>query len=252
MAAAPLSAVAFWPQWPANHPTMVWPHLPRPPGARALLLGAVCAALAAPVLAFPKPQREVARIVSSAWADEDSRDAAGEAATVIRLLGIRPGQRIADIGAGSGYYTMRVAPVVGSDGRVFAQDIVPRYLNQLRSRVRKAKLTNVRFVLGSPVDPRLPAGSVDTALLIHMYHEIAQPYALLYKLRASLRPGGRVAIVDLDRPSEAHGMPKALLVCEVKAVGYDLVSIADLKPGYLAVFKLGAPVNAQTVKACRS
>ncbi len=203
-------------------------------------------------MAFPLPQRQVARIVSPAWADEGSRDRAGEAENVIRTLDIKPGQTVADIGAGSGYYTMRVSPVVGPKGIVLAQDIVPRYLEQLKARVRKAGLRNVRFVLGTPVDPRMPPGTIDTALLIHMYHEIAQPYALLYKLRAGLKPDGRVAIVDLDRPSEAHGMPKALLVCEVKAVGYDLVSIADLKPGYLAVFKKGAPVDAATVKACRA
>ncbi len=208
--------------------------------------------LAAPALAFPLPQREVARIVSPAWADEDSRDGAGEAKTVIRLVGISAGQTVADIGAGSGYYTMRVAPVVGTKGRVIAQDIVPDYLSKLKRRVARAGLKNVHFVLGSPVDPRLPAGKVDIALLIHMYHEIAQPYDLLYKLRASLKPGGRIAIVDLDRPSEDHGMPKALLVCEVKAVGYDLVSIADLKPGYLAIFKSGPAVDPTTVKACRA
>ena len=204
-----------------------------------------------PAFGFPLPQRQVARIVSPAWADEASRDSAGEAANVMRLLGVRPGQTVADVGAGSGYYTMRVSPVVGPRGRVIAQDIVPRYLDQLRLRVRKAGLTNVQFVQGSPADPRLPARAVDIALLIHMYHEIAQPYALLYKLRSSLKADGRVAIVDLDRPSGQHGMPKGLLVCEVKAVGYELVSIADLKPGYLAVFKPGPATDPATVRGCR-
>ncbi|OYU14230.1 MAG: SAM-dependent methyltransferase [Alphaproteobacteria bacterium PA4] len=207
--------------------------------------------LAAPALAFPLPQRQVARVVSPVWADEDSRDKAGEAASVIRQLGIKPGQTVADIGAGSGYYTMRVAPIVGPKGQVIAQDIVQRYLDDLKARTQKAGLTNVRFVKGSTSDPRLPRASVDVALLIHMYHEIAQPYALLYNLRASLKPDARIAIVDLERAAEYHGMPKELLVCEVKAVGYDLVSIADLKPGYLAVFKPGTPVNPATVKACR-
>jgi hypothetical protein len=84
-----------------------------------------------------------------------------------------------------------------------------------------------------------------------MYHEIAQPYALLYRLRGALREGGRIAIVDLDRSTDQHGMPKALLVCEVKAVGYDLVTIEDLHPGYIAVFKPGPKVDPATVKACR-
>lgn len=215
-----------------------------------LAAGALC--LAGAAVAFPLPQREVARITSPVWANEELRDRAGEAEKVIRTLGIKPGQTVADVGAGSGYYTMRVSPVVGPRGVVIAEDIMPRYLSQLRSRVRKAGLKNVRFVLGSPTNPRLAAGTVDTALLIHMYHEITQPFELLYRLRNSLKPDGRLAIVDLDRPSDQHGMPKALLVCEVKAVGFELVSISDLEPGYLAVFRKGAAVDPATVKACRA
>jgi len=217
---------------------------------RVTLVLALAASGAA--LAFPAPQRDVARIVSPVWSDEASRDSAGEAATVIKSLGIRSGQNVADIGAGTGYYTMRIAPIVGPQGRVYAEDITPAYLERLQSRVRKAGLKNVTLVRGSPADPRLPAGAIDVALLIHMYHEIDQPYGLLWKLRASLKPDGRVAVVDLDRSSGQHGMPKALLVCEVKAVGYDLVTITDLAPGYLAIFKPGAPVDPDRVKACRA
>ena len=206
---------------------------------------------AVPAAAFPQPQRPVARIVSPVWADEVSRDRAGEAATVIRLLGLGAGQTVADIGAGGGYYTMRVSPVVGPRGQVIAQDVVPVYLRGLERRVYRAGLTNVRFVLGAAGDPRLAPASVDTALMIHMYHEIAQPYALLERLRGSLKPGGQLAIVDVDRPSEVHGMPKQTLVCEVRSVGYELASITDLKPGYLAVFRPGPAVDAAAVKACR-
>ena len=218
---------------------------------RLFITGTV-AMLACAANAFPAAQRNIAHIVSPEWANEDSRDRAGEAEHVIKALGIRPGQTVADIGAGSGYYTMRVAKVVGPTGAVIAQDIVPRYLNRLTTRTQRAGLKNDRFALGTPSAPRLPRGSVDAALLIHMYHEIGQPYALLYKLRESLKPGGQVAIVDLDRASEFHGMPKAMLVCEVKAVGYDLVSITDLKPGYLAIFKPGAAIDPRSVTACRS
>lgn len=207
--------------------------------------------LGTPASAFPTPQRDVARIVSPVWADEASRDKAGEAGNVIRILDIRPGQTVADIGAGSGYYTMRIAPVVGPHGRVIAQDVMSRYLADLKARTAKAGLSNVSFIKGSPSDPRLPRASIDVALLIHMYHEIAEPYALLYRLRASLKPGGQIAIVDLDRAAEAHGMPKSLLACEVKAVGYSLVSMTDLNPGYLAIFKPSAPVDPRSVKACR-
>ncbi len=216
---------------------------------RVTLLAALF--VATPALAFPLPDRPVARIVSPQWSDEAGRDKSGEAVTVLRLLGIDAGDTVADIGAGSGYYTMRVAPKVGPKGLVIAQDIVPRYLTTLKRRVTKAGFRNVRFVLGTPSDPRLPLASVDTALLIHMYHEIGEPYALLWKLRAALKSNGRIAIVDLDRATEFHGTPKFLLACEVKAVGYELVTMTELNPGYLAVFKPGPAPDPATVKACR-
>ncbi len=211
----------------------------------------LCLAAAGTAQAFPAPDRPVAHIVSPKWGDEASRDKAGEAAKVIKLLGIDGGDVVADTGAGSGYYTMRVAPKVGPKGRVFAEDIVANYLQRLKTRVRHAGLTNVSFVLGSPSDPRLPAGRIDTALLIHMYHEIEEPYGLLWKLRGSLKPDGRIAVVDLDRATEFHGTPKALLACEVKAVGYELVTMTELNPGYLAVFKPGPAPDPASVKACR-
>ncbi|GGI75065.1 methyltransferase type 11 [Polymorphobacter multimanifer] len=200
---------------------------------------------------LPPPGRPVARIVSPAWDNEPSRDSAGEFAAVTAAAGIKPGMTVADIGAGSGYYTTRLSAAVGPQGQVLAQDVVKRYLDALARRVREEKLTNVRFVRGTQSNPRLPAGSVDVALMVHMYHEITQPYALLHRLRTSLKPGGRIAIVDLDRDPENHGMPRDLLVCEVRAVGYELVKITDLAAGYLAVFKLGPPKAPQSVKACR-
>src|SRR3954465_6955970 len=130
--------------------------------------------------AFPKPDRPVADIVSPIWHDEKERDDAGEPRQLVRLLGIQPGMTGADIGAGSGYYVVRLAPIVGANGRVIAQDVVPEYLRGLRNRVRDLGLQNVTVTLGEPHDPRLPASSLDIAILVHMYHEIAQPYALLY------------------------------------------------------------------------
>src|SRR5262245_32501511 len=133
-------------------------------------------------VAFPNSDRPVADIVSPIWHDEKERDDAGEPGQLARLLGIKSGMTIADIGAGSGYYVVRLSPIVGSNGRIIAEDIVPEYLQGLRNRVRDLGLQNVAITLGEPHDPRLPAGSVDIAILVHMYHEIAQPYALLYNL----------------------------------------------------------------------
>src|SRR5438552_4094983 len=126
------------------------------------------------------PVRTVAGIVRPIWHDERERDDADEPGQLVRLLGIKSGMTVADIGAGSGYYVARLSPIVGSDGRILAEDIVPEYLRSLRNRVRDLGLQNVAISLGEPHDPRLPAGSVDIAILVHMYHEIAQPYGLLY------------------------------------------------------------------------
>ena len=201
---------------------------------------------------LPRPARPVAPVISTGFGEEAARDRLGEAADVIRIAGIRAGMAVADIGTGGGYYVLRVAPVVGPLGRVYAQDLSLKALDAVRLRVRAAGLQNVRYVQGRQTSARLPAASVDVALMVHMYHEIEQPYRLLDKLRASLKPGGRIAIVDVDRPSEAHGMPKSLLLCEVKAVGFELVGVTDIAEAYVAVFRPGVRPDPASVRACRS
>lgn len=192
----------------------------------------------APASAFPRPDRPVAEITTDTWSNEQARDEVREAERVMDLLDVGPGSHVADIGAGSGYYTVRLSARVGPTGQVYAQDVVPRYLVGLGRRVRREELTNVTLALGDPHDPRLPAASLDVALLVHMYHEVEQPYGLLFNLVPALRPGARVGIVDLDRRTSAHGTPPALLRCELEAVGYRQVDFHDLgsKSGYLAVF----------------
>jgi SAM-dependent methyltransferase len=193
----------------------------------------------APASAFPKPDRPVAEIISPIWATEKERDAVKEADQLIAGLDLKPGMSVADLGAGSGYHTVRLARALGPDGRVFAQDVMPKYLADLQKRVRKEGLQNITLVRGEPHDPRLPAGSVDVAILVHMYHEIAQPFAFLYNLVPALKPGARVGIVDLDRPIGEHGTRPNLLRCELAAVGYEEVSFTKLTGdiGYLAVFR---------------
>ena len=191
----------------------------------------------APASAFPKPDRPVADVVSPIWDSEAARDRTREVETVAGQLGLGPGASVADIGAGSGYYTVRLSRIVGPQGRVYAQDIVPRYLADLERRVRREGLVNVTLGRGDAHDPRLPARSLDAAVLVHMYHEIGQPYGLLYNLAPALKPGGRVGIVDVDAPTGRHGTPPALLACELAAIGFREVGRHDLgRSGYLAVF----------------
>jgi len=187
---------------------------------------------------FASPQRPVASIVSPSRSDEEHRDALNEAGEIARFLELKPGMTVGDIGAGSGYHTVRLSKLVGPAGSVVAEDVTRDYLVELARRVGRLKLTNVKFALGEPHDPRLPASSLDAAILVHMYHEIAQPYAFLYNLAPALKPGARIGIVDLERPTSEHGTPIELLRCELTAVGYREVATYQLAGdgGYLAVF----------------
>jgi SAM-dependent methyltransferase len=158
--------------------------------------------------------------------------------------------RVADIGAGDGYYVARLSPLVGETGRVFGQDIMPDYLALLQRRVRRDGLANVQVVAGDPHDPRLPATSVDVALMIHMYHEIAQPYALLWNLATAMRPGGTLVILDLERPTYGHGTPPDLLRCELKSVGYRERSFTrTASEEYVAIFVAPDSLSRPTPEA---
>ena len=209
----------------------------------------------APAAAFPKPDRPVADIISPIWHDEKERDAAGEPRQLVRLLGIGSGMTVADIGAGSGYYVVRLSPIVGPGGRIFAEDVVSEYLQDLRRRVRG--LQNVVISRGESHDPRLPADSLDVAILVHMYHEIAQPYGLLYNLVPALKPGARVGILDAYGPTSEHGTPPNLLRCELAAVGYRQISVDRLagSDAYLAVFappSVAERTPPQAMVACKA
>jgi SAM-dependent methyltransferase len=210
----------------------------------------------APADAFPAPSRPVARIVTDTWRNEQSRDQAGEAERVMNLLGVTNGMTVADIGAGSGYYTVRLARRVGLTGHVYAEDVVPDYLERLAQRVRSEGLAGeVTLVRGEPHDPRLPPNSLDLALLVHMYHEVEQPYGLLWNLRPALRPNAKVAIIDARKQTEVHGTPPDLLRCELAAVGYRQTAFYDLQEStYLAVFTPpspgSGPVSPAAIRPC--
>ena len=204
---------------------------------------------------FPAAARPVAEIVSSRWSDEESRDKAGESTGVMDRAGVKPGMTVADIGAGEGYYTIRLASRVGTKGRVLAQDIIPEVRDKLAERVEREKLEAVTVKLGTPDDPDLPANSFDRVFLVHMYHEISSPYAFLWNLRPATKVGGRVIVVDADRPTNQHGTPPKLLQCEFAAVGYRMVDFQRMPAagGYLAAFEpVGARPEPEVIKTCSS
>ena len=189
-------------------------------------------------LRFPAPPRPVASVVSPAYSSEETRDRRGEAERVMNRLGLQPGIRVADIGAGDGYYTVRVARRLGSAGTVYAVDIKAEYLQRLEARLKREGVSGVTLVHGEPRDPKLPPAAIDVAILSHMYHEVENPYEFLYRLRPALGAGARVAIIDVDKPTQNHGTPPGLLRCELAAVGYHQIDFVSLAPaeGYLAIF----------------
>jgi len=202
---------------------------------------------------FPKPRRPVSPIVSASYSNEDARDSVREAETVMDLADIGAGMYVADIGAGEGYYTVRLSPLVGRRGRVLAEDIVPATRDALANRVNREDLHNVAVKLGNPTDPLLPDGSFDRIFMIHMYHEIERPSEFLWNLRADLKPHGRVVVVDADRPTDRHGTPPRLLICEYAAVGYQLTRFERLSDSesYFAQFEpAGARPEPKDIPPC--
>ncbi len=193
--------------------------------------------------AFPAADRPVASIVSSHSGSEFARDEAGEAERTLALLPLKPGVTVADIGAGDGYFTVRLARALDGIGEVIATDVTPEYLDGLKARIRREGHANVSFVLGGFDDPRLAPASADVALMVRMYHEIEQPYAFLWRLRDGLKEGGVVAVSERDRETENHGIRPALLRCEFEAVGYEQVAFQDIGPGngYVALFRPSQP-----------
>jgi SAM-dependent methyltransferase len=204
---------------------------------------------------FPAAHRDVAPIVGGTFSTEDARDRAGEAEDVMQLAGVKPGMSVADVGAGEGYYTVRLAKVVGPKGRVLAEDIIPDIRDALSDRVQRERLDNVAVKLGTADDPMLPAGSFDRVFLVHMYHEVASPYAFLWHMREGVRPDGLVIVVDSERPVRQHGMPPVELRCEFAALGMQQVKFTVLSGGdvYLAAFRMAAPRPApDKIVPCKS
>ncbi|MDE2301178.1 MAG: class I SAM-dependent methyltransferase [Sphingomonadales bacterium] len=204
---------------------------------------------------FPRADRPPESASGDQLSTEAQRDRLDEATTVMRLADIRPGMTVADLGAGAGYYTMRLAPRVGRKGRVLAEDIDGAALTRLGDRVQRERLDNVSIEQGDEADPHLPPASFDRIFMVHMYHEVSEPYAFLWHLRPALRPGGRVIVVDADRPTAEHGIPPRQLFCELAAVGFRLTEFVR-KPelmGYYAQFEtFGNRPEPSAIKPCKA
>jgi cyclopropane fatty-acyl-phospholipid synthase-like methyltransferase len=146
---------------------------------------------------------------------------------VMDMLGIEPGKNVADIGAGSGWFTVRAARRVTRSGTVYAVDINPEAVQYIVQRAKKEQLQNIKTILSKPDDPQVPANSVDAVLLLKTYHEVAHPVVLLRNLRSSLKPGAKIGIIDRNGNGENHGVSKDVVVREAAQAGYELRDTQD-------------------------
>jgi ubiquinone/menaquinone biosynthesis C-methylase UbiE len=163
--------------------------------------------------------------------DSPGRDERLQINRVMDILGITTGKTVADVGAGSGWFTVRAARRVGDGGTVYAVDINPESIRYVEDRAQKEKLRNVKTILGKADDPLLPAGVIDAVLLLKTYHEIAEPVGLLRNLRTALRPGAKVGIIDRNGNGEDHGVGREVVLREAAQAGYRLLKQYDFVKG---------------------
>lgn len=184
--------------------------------------------------------------------DDPARDAWQKPDAVVASLGVAPGMTVADLGAGTGYFSVHLAKAVGAAGRVLALDIEPKLVDYMKERAGREKLPQMVPAVVPPDDPRLPARGVDLVLIVDTWHHIDDRLNYIPKLAAGLGPGGRVAIVDFRKgdfpvgPPDAHKIPPEAVVAELKEAGFDLVRRDDdlLPYQYVLVFAPGSRLKS--------
>jgi ubiquinone/menaquinone biosynthesis C-methylase UbiE len=159
--------------------------------------------------------------------EEPGREKRLQIERVMDLLQLKPGSTIADIGAGSGWFSVRAARRVGANGRVIAEDINPKAIAYIQQRTQREHLANIVAVLGTPDDPKLTPNSLDAALMLKVYHEIAHPPLVLANLRAALKPGARFGIIDRNGNGADHGLKESIVREEVEHAGFRQVARYD-------------------------
>ena len=193
----------------------------------------------------PPPGQQPSRKTSEPYTgdlsifDTPGRDEKLQISRVMNILGIESGKNVADIGAGSGWFTVRAAKRVGAEGKVFAVDINPAAVSHIQARAQQEQLSNVSAILSKPDDPLLPPNSIDAVLLLKTYHEVAHPVELLRHLRPALRSGAKVGVIDRNGNGENHGVGKDVVIREAQEAGYRLLKQYDfVKDGmdYFLVF----------------
>jgi len=210
---------------------------------RALAFFAILTVLTYPAQAFqaehPLSGRRIAPVMGvggADWLDRHEREQEEQPDAALDAIGIKPGMVVADVGAGTGYMSLRMATRVGPSGKVYAEDVQPPMLSRLRQNAEKAKLTNVETVLGMESDPKLPAGALDLILLVDVYHEFSQPQKMLRRMREALKPDGRLVLLEYRkedpnipiRPEHKMSVQEVKIECE--AEGFKLSQVLETLP----------------------
>jgi len=170
------------------------------------------------------------------WLERDERDSLEQPDKVLTTLNIAPGSTVADIGAGIGYYSLRLAKKVGPHGRVLATDIQPEMLSRLRDNMKKTGITNIEPILCTPTDAKLPEGQVDLALMVDVYHELANPEETMVQIHRALKPDGRLVLIEYrgEDPTvpikPEHKMTLAQVRTEIEPMGFRLQQVFDFLP----------------------
>lgn len=181
------------------------------------------------------------------WLERHERESEENPELALNAIGLRPGMVVADVGAGVGYFALRMAKRVEPGGKVYANDIQPEMLRRLRKKAAEENITNIQTVLGGESDPKLPAGKLDLILLVDVYHEFSQPQRMLQKIRESLKPDGRLVLLEFRKEDPSipirpeHKMSIAEVKTEVEAEGYKLAEVLDVLPRqHIFIFKKAA------------
>ena len=172
----------------------------------------------------------------AAWLERSEREQEEAPSKAVDALDFKPGQVVADIGAGSGYYTSRIAKRVGPTGRVYATDIQPGMIQLLEQRVKNESLTNVTTILGTMDDPKLPPRAIDVAIMVDVYHELQQPQLFLQRLKDAFKPDGRLVLLEFRKEDasvpilEVHKMSVAEVKAELEHEGFVIDRVIDVLP----------------------
>jgi len=170
------------------------------------------------------------------WLDRSEREAEENPEGALEAIGIKPGMVVADVGAGTGYISLRLAKRVGPSGKVYAEDVQPEMLRRLRQNAAEAKLNNIQTVLGGEADPKLPANTLDVIMLVDVYHEFSQPQKMLRKMRESLKADGRLVLLEYRKEDPSipirpeHKMSVQEVKLEVEAEGFHLDQVLETLP----------------------